>query len=143
MEVALEEAREALAEGEVPVGAVVVHRGAVVFRSHNRREHLQDPTAHAEILALRGAGAVLRQWRLTGCVLYVTLEPCAMCMGAIVEARVRRLVFGASDRRCGAAGSLLNLAPMLGSRLEVIGGVYEEESEVLLQDFFRKRRADG
>jgi tRNA(adenine34) deaminase len=144
MSMALREAEVALAEGEVPVGAVLVRGGTVLAADHNRREARSDPTAHAEMLVLRQAGAATRNWRLTDGVLYVTLEPCPMCAAAIVEARLRRVVFGAQDPRRGALGSLVNLpALMQGERsVEVIGGVLEEDCEALLRRFFSSRRQD-
>jgi tRNA(adenine34) deaminase len=137
---ALEEAKAAAAEGEVPVGAVVVQGGRVVAHAHNRREALADPTAHAEMLAIREASRVLGRWRLHDCTLYVTLEPCAMCAAATVEARIPTLVYGASDARRGAVGSFLNLPGLLEASVERIGGVLEEEAAELLRTFFRERR---
>lgn len=142
--------REALAEvgagatlGEVPIGAVLVHEGIVLARAHNLRESRQDPTAHAELLAIRDAAAALGSWRLLDCTLYVTLEPCAMCAGAIVLARIPRLVFGALDPKAGACRSLFTLTqdPRLNHRVEVEAEVLAEDSQRLLQDFFRKLRA--
>lgn len=143
MELALAEAREAEAEGEVPVGAVVVRDGEVIARAHNRPIGLNDPTAHAEILALRAAAERLGNYRLTGCDLYVTLEPCAMCAGALVHARVRRLVFAAADSKAGAVASTMRLleAPYLNHRVEVVAGVLAEEAAALLQRFFALRRS--
>src|SRR5690554_2440326 len=125
MEQALEMARAAAARGEVPVGAVVTRDGRVVGRGYNRRESWGDPTAHAEMLAIREAAAAVGGWRLTGCSLYVTLEPCAMCAGAIVLARIDRVVFGAADPKSGAAGSLMNLLqdPRLNHQADVVAGV--------------------
>ncbi len=139
---ALELAREAESRGEVPVGALVVRDGAVVSQGANRTIADADPTAHAEIVALRRAAAAQGDWRLVDCTLYVTLEPCAMCAGAIVLARVPRVVFGASDPKAGMAGSLENLLddPRLNHRCEVVGGVGAEVSSALLKDFFRARR---
>ena len=135
---ALREAGKAAALGEVPIGAVVVRDGEVVGRGHNRRETDGDPLAHAEILALREAAGATAGWRLAGCTLYATLEPCAMCAGALVAARVERLVFGAYDPKGGFCGTLGNLAqdPRLNHRLEVVGGVLEEECSALLRGFF-------
>ena len=143
MERALELAREAARLGEVPVGAVAVKDGAVVGEAFNRREVDRDPLAHAELLALGQAARRLGAWRLTGVTLYVTLEPCAMCAGALVQARVTRLVFGARDPKAGAVGSLYDLArdPRHNHRVEVTAGVMEEESGALLKDFFRGLRA--
>jgi tRNA(adenine34) deaminase len=135
---ALLEARAAAAIGEVPVGAVVVHEGGVVGRGHNRRETERDPRAHAELLAIGEAAGALGGWRLTGATLYVTLEPCAMCAGALVNARVDRLVFGATDPKAGFCGSLGNLVQdrRLNHRLEVVAGVREAECASLLEEFF-------
>ena len=143
MQVALAEAGSALAAGEVPVGAAIVSaQGELLARAHNLRETETDPTAHAEILALREAGRRLGNWRLTGATLYVTLEPCPMCAAAIVQARVERVVFAAQDPRLGAAGSRLQLFAELAGEwpVDVIGGVLEEESSTLLKDFFTGRR---
>ena len=142
MEIALELAREAFRQGEVPVGAVLVHGEEIIARSYNRREGLQDATGHAEILALREAGARLGSWRLLGTTLYVTLEPCPMCAGALVQARVSRLVYGARDPKGGAAGTLYNIPgdPRLNHRLEVKEGVLHEKCAALLREFFQARR---
>ena len=142
MQEALTLARQAEKVGEVPVGAVVVKDGAIVARGWNHPIAAQDPTAHAEIEAMRAAARSLGNYRLTDTVLYVTLEPCAMCAGAMVHARVRRLVFGAADPRAGAAGSVFNVvqaAPM-NHRLEVTAGVMAEECGELLKRFFAQRR---
>lgn len=145
MEIALELAREAFQRGEVPVGAVLVRGEEILARSYNRREALQDATAHAEILALREAGARLGSWRLLGTTLYVTLEPCPMCAGALVQARVSRLVFGARDPKGGAAGTLYNIPgdPRLNHRLVVREGVLQEKCAALLREFFQARRRAG
>ena len=142
MAVALEEARAAARDGEVPVGAVVVRNGVVIGRASNRTVRDQDPIAHAETLALRAASRVTGSWRLTGCTLYVTLEPCAMCAGACVLARVDRVVFGAWDDKAGMAGSVGDVLrhPRLNHRPAVLGGVQAEESSVLLREFFTARR---
>ena len=139
---ALEMARAGDVRGEVPVGAVIVSGGSLLAESHNRTAELGDPTAHAESLAIRAAARRLGDWRLSGCTLYTTLEPCAQCAGAIVLARVRRLVFGAHDPRGGMAGSLENLVQdsRLNHRVELAGGVLAEESASLLRAFFRARR---
>lgn len=145
MEIALEHARAAERGGEVPIGAVVVRDGKVIGRGENRTVRDQDPTAHAEVLAIREAAAKLGSWRLTGCTLYVTLEPCAMCAGAIVLARLDALVFGAWDPKAGMVGSLGDIVrhPKLNHRAEVTGGVREDECGALLRAFFgRKRVAD-
>jgi tRNA(adenine34) deaminase len=140
---ALVEAAAAAAAGEVPVGAVVLLGGETIARRHNERERLADPTAHAEILALRDAAAHVGGWRLTGATLVVTLEPCPMCAGALVAARVDRLVFGAADGKAGACGSLYNLVadPRLNHEVEITAGVRAPESAELLERFFAERRA--
>ncbi|HEX7941628.1 MAG TPA: tRNA adenosine(34) deaminase TadA [Gemmatimonadaceae bacterium] len=142
MRAALDEARSAAASGDVPVGAVVVQGDVVVARAANRTVRDQDPTAHAELLAIRAASAALGSWRLEGCTLYVTLEPCAMCAGAIVLGRVPRVVIGAWDPKAGMAGSIGDLLrhPRLNHRPEVAGGVLEDECGALLRDFFAARR---
>jgi tRNA(adenine34) deaminase len=142
MALALEEARRSASWGDVPVGAVVARGGEVLGRAGNQREHRNDPTAHSEILALRQASEVLGSWRLDGCSVFVTLEPCAMCAGAIVLARVDRLVFGAADPKAGFAGSLGDLVrdPRLNHRVEVASGVLERDSAEVLRAFFRDRR---
>lgn len=142
MAVALAEGRLAEEAGEVPVGAVIVRDGAIVAQAHNRTIRDQDATAHAESLAIRAASAAIGSWRLTGCTLYVTLEPCAMCAGAIVLARVDRVVFAAWDPKAGMAGSIGDLLrhPRLNHRPQVQGGVCEVEAGTLLRDFFAARR---
>jgi tRNA(adenine34) deaminase len=142
MQAALREAQRAAAEGEVPVGAVVVLDGRLVARAHNRPIHLRDPTAHAEILALRRAARKLANYRLTGCALYVTIEPCAMCASAVTHARIRRLVFGAHDPKAGAAGSAFEVLnhPKANHRVEVRGGLLREDCVQVLRNFFRDRR---
>ena len=143
IQAALAEADAALARGEVPIGAAVLDRsGAVIATAHNERESGSDPTAHAEIVALRRAGEALGSWRLDGCTLAVTLEPCTMCAGAIVLARVRRLVFGAWDPKAGAVGSLRDVVRdrRLNHRPEVAAGVREQECSALLAGFFAARR---
>jgi tRNA(adenine34) deaminase len=142
MEAALELAREAAEAGEVPVGAVAVFEGRVVGRGRNRREEDHDPTAHAELLAVREAARALGRWRLSGVTLYATLEPCAMCAGALVLARIDRLVFGAADPKAGAVGSLQDLSadPRLNHRFPVQRGLLEDRCGDLLRDFFRARR---
>lgn len=139
---ALAEAGRAAGIGEVPVGAVVVRDGEIVGRGYNRREIDGDPLAHAEILAIREAAARTAGWRLTGCTMYVTLEPCAMCAGALVNSRVERLVYGAPDPKAGYCGSLGDLVrdPRLNHRLEVTAGVLESESAALLRGFFASLR---
>jgi tRNA(adenine34) deaminase len=135
-------ARAAGDGGEVPIGAVALHEGAVVGRGANRREGARDPTAHAELIAIQEAARTLSRWRLTGVTLVVTLEPCAMCAGAMVLARIDRLVYGASDPKAGAAGSLLDLTqdPRLNHRFPVERGLMEEACGDLLREFFRARR---
>lgn len=142
MSLAMQEATACLEWGDVPIGAVVARGGEVLGRAGNQRERLDDATAHAEVLAIRQAGTALGSWRLEGCTLYVTLEPCAMCAGAIVLARVERVVFGAADPKAGFAGSLGDLLrdPRLNHRAEVTSGVLGEESGELLREFFRSRR---
>jgi tRNA(adenine34) deaminase len=142
---ALVVAREAAEAGEVPVGALVVRDGAVIARASNRTVRDQDPTAHAEVLALREAARVVGSWRLTDCVLYVTLEPCAMCAGASVLARVKGVVFGAWDDKAGMAGSVADLLrhPVLNHRPEVRGGVCRDECGALLREMFAARRANS
>lgn len=145
MAAAVEEAKKALAADEVPVGAVVVFAGKIYACAHNLRETLKDPTAHAEILALRTAAQRLGSWRLDRMTLYVTLEPCPMCAGALVNARLERLVFGAFDPKAGAVASLHNLVQdeRLNHRIAVTGGVLAEEAQALLRDFFQAKRADS
>lgn len=142
MDCALEEARRAAVLGEVPVGAVAVLDGSIVGRGGNRTETLQDPTAHAEILALREGASRLGSWRLSGVTLYVTIEPCAMCAGACVLARIERLVLGADDPRAGMCGSLADLVRdrRLNHRVDVVRGIRAAECGALLKDFFRARR---
>ncbi len=142
MAIALEEARQGASRGEVPVGAVLVCGGELVARNRNRTRGLADPTAHAEILTLREAAAKLGDWRLTDCVLYVTLEPCAMCAGAIVLARVDRLVFAARDPKAGMCGSLGNLVQdaRLNHHVPIDSGVLADEAGALLREFFRTKR---
>ncbi len=143
MRLAIEQAERAGRAGEVPVGAVLVHAGQIIATGANRPIGAHDPTAHAEIEALRGGGQALGGYRLTGTTLYVTLEPCAMCAAAIVHARVQRLVFGAWDPRAGAAGSIMNLFSLLAlnHRVDAFGGVLMEECAALLRSFFEMRRA--
>ena len=142
MSLAIGQARLAEAHDDVPVGAVVVLAGTVIAARHNERELTGDPTAHAEVLAVRDAAAVIGRWRLDDCTVYVTLEPCAMCAGAIVLARVPRVVYGATDPKAGAGGSLMNLLadPRLNHRCEVTTGVSADESGALLRAFFAGRR---
>ncbi|HWF36204.1 MAG TPA: tRNA adenosine(34) deaminase TadA [Solirubrobacteraceae bacterium] len=142
MRLALREAERALEHDDVPIGAVVVHDGEVIGTAHNERELRNDPTAHAEMIALREAARSLASWRILDSVLYVTLEPCPMCAGAIVLARVPRVVYGAADPKAGAAGSVLDVLaePRLNHRPTVTGGLLAEDSAELLRDFFASRR---
>jgi tRNA(adenine34) deaminase len=143
MGVAIEQAQRALNHDDVPIGAIVVRDGEVVGAGHNERELRQDPTAHAEIIALRAAAAAAGSWRVLDATLYVTLEPCAMCAGAIVLARVPRVVYGCTDPKAGAAGSVLDVLaePRLNHRPDVTGGVLAPACAALLTDFFAARRA--
>jgi tRNA(adenine34) deaminase len=145
MRLALEQAREAERLGEVPVGAVIVRNGGLIATGHNLTHTLQDPSAHAEMVAIRRAAEAVGHWRLLDCTLYVTLEPCAMCAGAIVLARLPRLVYGAADPKAGMCGSLEDLVrdPRLNHRVELITGVLEAECGEMLRAFFRARRATG
>ncbi len=145
MRLALAEAEAALGHEDVPVGAVIVHRGRVIGRGHNQRQQLADPTAHAEMIALTAAAEFLRQWRLDDCTLYVTLEPCAMCAGAIVLARIERLVFGTDDPKAGACGSLYSIHddPRLNHRVPTATGVLAHECADLLRTFFTRKRNDS
>ena len=142
MQVALEQARLAAEHGDVPVGAVVVHNGVIIAARHNEREATNDPTAHAEVLALRDAAQHLGRWRLDDCDLVVTLEPCVMCAGALINARVRTLVFAAADLKAGATGSLYNVCadPRMNHNPTIKNGIMLEESQFLLLDFFGKQR---
>ena len=142
MRLALREAERALEHDDVPVGCVIAHEGEVLAAAPNERELRADPTAHCEILAVREAARALGHWRLAGTVMYVTLEPCAMCAGAVVLARVPRVVYGAEDPKAGAAGSVLNVLaePKLNHRPDVAGGLLAEESAALLRQFFTVRR---
>ncbi len=145
MQQALTLAGAATRIGEVPIAALLVRDGIVIAKAHNLRETDQDPTAHAELLAIREAAKHTNSWRLTDSTLYVTLEPCTMCIGAIVLARIPRLVFGALDPKAGACGSIMDIPPepRLNHRVEVVGGVCAEESQVLLQEFFRELRKEA
>ena len=143
MAAALDEASAAASHGDVPVGAIIVRGGDAIARTSNRTVRDQDPTAHAELLAIRAASQALGSWRLEGCTLHVTLEPCAMCAGAIVLARLERVVFGAWDDKAGMAGSVGDLLrePRLNHRPQVLGGVREDDSARILRTFFADRRA--
>ena len=142
MEQAIKEALKALQADEVPVGCVIVHNDLIIGRGYNRTESLQDPTAHAEILAITSAAENLHSWRLCDCTLYCTLEPCSMCAGALVLARVERLVFGAMDPKFGACGSIFNIVQdsRLNHRIAVTNGVLENECAGIVQRFFKKKR---
>lgn len=142
MQAALEQARLAAEAGEVPVGAVVISEGEIAGRGHNRNLVENDPTAHAEIVALREAARRIGNHRLTGCTLYATIEPCAMCAGAMIHSRIARLVYGASDPKAGAAGSVLEVInyPRLNHQMEVTAGVLEQQCGDLLRSFFQSRR---
>ena len=142
MHAALTGARLAAEAGEVPIGAVVVHNGAIIARGQNRVLRDIDPTAHAEIVALRAAATVLANYRLSGCTLYVTLEPCAMCAGAMIHARIDHLVFAAADPKAGACGSVLSVVnhPQLNHQMQLQHGIAADESAELLRKFFRERR---
>jgi len=142
MAAALDEARSAAGAGEVPIGAVVVHDGVIVARGQNRVLRDVDPTAHAEIVAMRAAASALGNYRLIGCTLYVTLEPCAMCGGAMIHSRIARLVFAAADPKAGACGSVLSVLnhPQLNHQMQVEQGIAAEEAAELLRAFFRERR---
>ena len=142
MQAALEQARLASEKGDVPVGAVVVHNGVIIASRHNEREATNDPTAHAEVLALRDAAQHLGRWRLDDCDLVVTLEPCVMCAGALLNARIQTLVFGAADLKAGATGSLYNICtdPRMNHNPVVQNGVMATDSQTLLQDFFSQKR---
>jgi tRNA(adenine34) deaminase len=142
MQAALDEARQAAEAGEVPIGAIAIREGAIIARGQNRVLRSLDPTAHAEIVALRAAAAAIGNYRLLGCTLYVTLEPCAMCAGAMIHARLERLVFAAADPKAGAAGSVLAVLnhPQLNHQMIVEQGLLADESAELLRSFFRERR---
>lgn len=142
---AIEAARIAEENGDVPIGAVIVHQNQIIAKAYNQRQQLQDPTAHAEIIALTQAAAAVGNWRLHGCTMYVTLEPCPMCAGALVLSRMDRLVYGCDDPKAGACGSLYNIVAddRLNHRLEVSSGILAEECTEQLQDFFQRRRVEN
>ena len=142
MRLAIEQAKIAEENGDVPIGAVIVYKDQIIAKAYNQREQLKDPTAHAEIIALTQAAAYLESWRLNGCTIYVTLEPCPMCAGALVLARIDRLVYGCDDPKTGACGTLYNIVQdsQLNHRLEVTSGVLANECSQVLQEFFEKRR---
>lgn len=145
MRLALESAKIAEENGDVPIGAVIVHNNQIIAKAYNQREQLQDPTAHAEIIALTQAAAALENWHLNGCTMYVTLEPCPMCAGALVLSRMDRLVYGCDDPKTGAVKSLYQIVTddRLNHRLQVTAGVMADECTQLLQDFFQKKRAEN
>jgi tRNA(adenine34) deaminase len=145
MRLAIEQAEIAQENGDVPIGAVIVHNGQIIGKAYNQREQLQDPTAHAEIIALTQAAAALESWRLEDCTMYVTLEPCPMCAGSLVLARINRLVYGCDDPKTGAVKSLYNIVTdsRLNHRIEVISGVLAEQCSELLEQFFQKRRQEN
>lgn len=145
MKMAIEQAGIAEENGDVPIGAVIVYKNQIIAKAYNQRQQLQDPTAHAEIIALTQAAAFMESWRLNGCTIYVTLEPCPMCAGALVLSRMDRLVYGCDDPKTGACKSLYNIVQdeRLNHRLEVTSGVLAEECGKLLQDFFQRRRIEN
>jgi tRNA(adenine34) deaminase len=145
MQAAIREAEAAAQRDEAPVGAVIVFEDKIIGRAHNQREMLNDPTAHAEMIALTQAASYLNTWRLHGCTVYVTLEPCPMCAGAMVLARVDRLVFGPADPKAGACGSLYNIVQdnRLNHRIEVVGGFMEQPCREILQSYFSQKRKNG
>jgi len=142
MKVAIEQAKIAEENGDVPIGAVIVYQDQIIAKAYNQREQLADPTAHAEIIALTQAAAARQNWHLNGCTMYVTLEPCPMCAGALVLSRMDRLVYGCNDPKTGACGSLYNIVDdeRLNHKLQVTSGILEQECTQLLQNFFDKRR---
>ncbi len=145
MQVAIEQAKIAEENGDIPIGAVIVYKNQIIAKAYNQREQLRDPTAHAEIIALTQAAAAKESWRLNGCTMYVTLEPCPMCAGALVLARVDRLVYGCDDPKAGACKSLYNIVQdeRLNHRLEVTSGVLQEQCRQQLQEFFSRRREEN
>lgn len=142
MEEALKEAQKAYDMDEVPIGAVVVKDGQIIGRGHNLRESEKDPTLHAEMVAIREAAAKVKSWRLTDCEIYVTIEPCPMCAGAMIQSRIDRLIFGARDPKAGCAGSLYNLLedPRFNHRVEIVESILEEECRDIIKTFFRNKR---
>jgi tRNA(adenine34) deaminase len=144
MQLAIAEAEKAFKRGEVPVGAIIVYKNSIIAKAHNQREMLSDPTAHAEMIAITQASAYLQNWRLSDTTVYITLEPCIMCAGALVQARVRNLVYGAKDGKFGACESIVNLVndPRFNHRLNVISGVLEDECSLLLKQFFLEKCRD-
>ena len=144
MRIAIEQAKIAEDNGDIPIGAVIVYKNQIIAKAYNQREQLRDPTAHAEIIALTQAAAFVESWRLDGCTMYVTLEPCCMCAGALVLSRMDRLIYGCDDPKSGACGSLYNIVAdgRLNHRLEVTSGVLADECAKQLQDFFQKKRLE-
>ena len=142
MRLALRQAQMAFEQGEVPIGAVIVHNGQVIAAAHNEREQNNDPTAHAEVLVIQRAAKVLGSWRLTDATLYVTLEPCPMCAGAIMQSRIKQLVYGAMDLKGGATGSVMNVLDytLWNHRVDVVAGVLEDECKDILKSFFKRLR---
>lgn len=145
MQLALVQAKKAAALGEIPIGAVLVCDGEVIAAAHNQRETLPDATAHAEILVIRAACAKLQRWRLSGCTLYVTVEPCSMCSGAIVNSRIDRVVYGCPDVKAGGVESIFNILTnaSLNHQVEILGGICEEECASVMRNFFRRRRQEN
>ncbi|MGB7581405.1 MAG: tRNA adenosine(34) deaminase TadA [Sedimentisphaerales bacterium] len=145
MRIAIAQAQIAEENGDVPIGAVIIHNNTIIAKAYNQREQLQDPTAHAEIIALTQAAAALENWHLNDCTIYVTLEPCCMCAGALVLARIDRLVYGCDDPKTGAVKSLYNIVQdkRLNHRVEVTNGILTDECGALLTEFFKKRRPEG
>lgn len=145
MREALKEAQRAFEEDEVPIGAVAVYKNQIIGRGHNQTEHLKDPTAHAEILTITAAANALSSWRLNEVTIYTTIEPCIMCAGALVVARVKKIVFGARDEKFGGCGSIFNIAQekRLNHQIEVIEGILKDEALMLIKDFFAKKRKEG
>jgi tRNA(adenine34) deaminase len=144
MQLAIAEAKKAFKRGEVPVGAIIVYKNSIIAKAHNQREMLSDPTAHAEMIAITQASAYLQNWRLSDTTVYITLEPCTMCAGALVQSRVKNLVYGAKDEKFGACESTVNLVndPRFNHRLNVISGVLEDECSLLLKQFFLEKCRD-
>jgi tRNA(adenine34) deaminase len=142
MQQALREAQLAFEEDEVPIGAVAVYKNQIIGRGHNRTEHLQDPTAHAEIIAITAAANALSSWRLENVIIYTTIEPCIMCAGALVLARVKKIIFGAKDEKFGGCGSVFNIvnAKKLNHQVEIVDGVLEDRAAALMTEFFEKKR---
>jgi tRNA(adenine34) deaminase len=145
MRIAIDQARIAEENGDVPIGAVIVHKDQIIAKAYNQREQLQDPTAHAEIIALTQAASALENWHLNDCSIYVTLEPCCMCAGALVLARIKRLIYGCDDTKTGAVKSLYNIVTdaRLNHRVEVTSGVLADQCSAILQEFFARRRDEN